>query len=129
MFLFLNFPRKSESLSIIKVIFTESQIKRTSYYITYKIDRFIVDVGSSIGLMLGLAIIIELFLYACKMVNKHVRKVIMMCHQRIIVTFGITSQSMNAITDNPTDGNESIEIPEIRVNNDRGEELYVEDLE
>lgn len=44
----------------------------------------------------------------------------LMCHQRYVAIFG---------TANPAEGIESIEVPEIRVSNDRGEELYVEDLE
>jgi hypothetical protein len=37
----------------IKVVFADSQIKKTSNYVTYEVENFVFDIGGLIGLFLG----------------------------------------------------------------------------
>ncbi|XP_070505954.1 pickpocket protein 28-like [Chironomus tepperi] len=61
--------------SIIHIVFGDSQIKKTSIYVTYEIENFIFDIGGLIGLFLGSSIISVLALFVCKSLQNHAVKV------------------------------------------------------
>lgn len=116
LFSYLN--SKEHSFSTIKVTFADSQIRKTSRYIIYKIERFIIDVGSCIGLFLGAALLIEAFLYICNVI---IKKILKISHEREPQVAAENNNSFGRV--------EVIAMPEIRIINDQGEDLQIEDLE
>jgi len=64
--------------ALINVIFADSQIEKTSNYVTYKMENFIFDIGSLIGLFLGSSIlsVLELLVSICKTIKNRCKKAI-----------------------------------------------------
>ena len=71
----------SDNSSEITVKFESSQIVKTTYYVTYKLQNFIADVGGLAGLFLGFSLlsmfemILNFFAFMYEIITKFVQRV------------------------------------------------------
>lgn len=74
---FSNFSTETHMFSGLRMLFIDSQIIRTTNYVTYGIQNFIADVGGLAGLFLGFSLlslfelIIQLFMFIKRMTEKN----------------------------------------------------------
>lgn len=82
-YMFFIFSEKYR-LSTIHVVFGESQIKKTSKYVTYEMENFVFDIGGLIGLFLGSSIlsVLELLVSICKTIKNRAEKVFIWFYPR-----------------------------------------------
>jgi len=66
-------------------MFVDSQIKKTSNYVTYKMENFIFDIGSLIGLLLGSSLlsVLKLLISICKTIKTGCKKAIKWFQRRM----------------------------------------------
>ena len=71
--------------AVINVIFADSQIEKTSNYVTYEMENFIFDIGGLIGLFLGSSIlsVLELLVSICKTIKNRWKKAVKRFQPRI----------------------------------------------
>ncbi|CAG9810955.1 unnamed protein product [Chironomus riparius] len=69
-----EFSSETHLYADIKITFGDSQIKKTSNYVTYELENFIFDIGGLIGLFLGSSIlsVLELLVNISKIIKSQV---------------------------------------------------------
>ncbi|CAG9810956.1 unnamed protein product [Chironomus riparius] len=69
---------ESYRYALFDIVFGDSQIKKTSNYVTYEMENFIFDIGGLIGLFLGSSIlsVLELIVSILKAIKSHTKEAI-----------------------------------------------------